>query len=75
VLAIVKNGAKVLREKPEVKYVFPAKLQGLFRVTAMVRVLKVSSSGFYTWRWRTGSRAITAATALPTARQDGQAGI
>jgi hypothetical protein len=51
-LAIVKNGGNVFREKPEVKYVFMAKFLGLSRVTAIVRVLKVSASGSYSWRRR-----------------------
>ncbi|MBK6741431.1 MAG: IS3 family transposase [Haliea sp.] len=50
-LAIVKGG-HILRQKPEVKYVFMEQNAGSFRVTTMVRVLKVSRSGFYRWRER-----------------------
>jgi len=38
-----------------VKYVFMGEHQGTFKVSAMSRVLQVSRSGFYAWRWRQGN--------------------
>ena len=42
----------VLREEPEVKYVFMAEHAVLFKITRMSRALEVSRSGFYAWRNR-----------------------
>lgn len=47
-LAILK-GRDILREAPEMKYVFIEKHQAEFSIKAMCRVLRVARSGWYTW--------------------------
>ncbi len=47
-----KKGGHILRQEPEVKYVFMDEHQALFELSAMSRVLQVSRSGFYAWRKR-----------------------
>ncbi|TQC69992.1 IS3 family transposase (plasmid) [Pantoea dispersa] len=51
-LAILPKGRDILREAPEMKYVFIEKHQAEFRIKAMCRVLKVARSGWYAWRNR-----------------------
>ncbi|MDT9422084.1 IS3 family transposase [Escherichia coli] len=47
-LAILKRH-DILREAPEMKYVFIEKHQAEFSIKAMCRVLRVARSGWYTW--------------------------
>ncbi len=42
----------ILRETPEMKYVFIEKYQAEFRIKAMCRVLRVACSGWYAWTQR-----------------------
>ncbi|MEY8712106.1 IS3 family transposase [Mangrovibacter phragmitis] len=51
-LAILPKGRDILREAPEMKYVFIEKYQAEFSVKAMCRVLRVARSGWYVWRRR-----------------------
>ncbi|MCW3377795.1 IS3 family transposase [Escherichia coli] len=48
-LAILPKGRDILREVPEMKYVFIEKHQAEFSIKAMCRVLRVARSGWYTW--------------------------
>ncbi|MCZ5802738.1 IS3-like element IS3 family transposase [Escherichia coli] len=48
-LAILHKGRDILREAPEMKYVFIEKHQAEFSIKAMCRVLRVARSGWYTW--------------------------
>ncbi|MGL4172446.1 IS3 family transposase [Morganella morganii] len=48
-LAIPPKGRDILREAPEMKYVFIEKYQAEFRIKAMCRVLRVARSGWYAW--------------------------
>ncbi|EKO1180242.1 IS3 family transposase [Escherichia coli] len=45
-LAILPKGRDILREAPEMKYVF---IEAEFSIKAMCRVLRVARSGWYTW--------------------------
>ncbi|WP_128178868.1 IS3 family transposase [[Pantoea] beijingensis] len=51
-LAILPKGRDILREAPEMKYVFIDKHQAEFRINAMCRVLQIARSGWYAWRLR-----------------------
>ncbi|MBN6463786.1 IS3 family transposase [Escherichia coli] len=51
-LAILPKGRDILREAPEMKYVFIEKHQAEFSIKAMCRVLRVARSGWYTWYQR-----------------------
>ncbi|MCI7893947.1 IS3 family transposase [Klebsiella pneumoniae] len=51
-LAIPPKGRDILREAPEMKYVFIEKHQAEFSIKAMCRVLRVARSGWYAWRLR-----------------------
>ncbi|MFA3763137.1 IS3 family transposase [Yersinia sp. 2466 StPb PI] len=52
-LAILPKGRDILREAPEMKYVFIKKHQVEFSIKAMCRVFCVARSGWYAWRnWR-----------------------
>ncbi|UDQ74581.1 IS3 family transposase [Pectobacterium brasiliense] len=51
-LAIPPKGRDILREAPEMKYVFIEKHQAEFSIKAMCRVLQVARSGWYVWRRR-----------------------
>ncbi|WP_455426789.1 IS3 family transposase [Dryocola sp. LX212] len=51
-LAIPPKGRDILREAPEMKYVFIEKHRAEFSVKAMCRVLRVARSGWYAWRLR-----------------------
>ncbi|MCA5921961.1 IS3 family transposase [Pectobacterium brasiliense] len=51
-LAIPPKGRDILREAPEMKYVFIEKHQAEFSIKAMCRVLRVARSGWYVWRCR-----------------------
>ncbi|HBZ7882263.1 TPA: IS3 family transposase [Klebsiella pneumoniae] len=48
-LAILPKGRDILREAPEMKYVFIEKHQAEFSIKAMCRVLRVARSGWYAW--------------------------
>ncbi|EBG5205767.1 IS3 family transposase [Salmonella enterica subsp. enterica] len=48
-LAILQKGRDILRETPEMKYVFIEKHQAEFSIKAMCRVLRVARSGWYAW--------------------------
>ncbi|EEV5811189.1 TPA: IS3 family transposase [Escherichia coli] len=48
-LAIPPKGRDILREAPEMKYVFIEKHQAEFSIKAMCRVLKIARSGWYAW--------------------------
>ncbi|WDB26904.1 IS3 family transposase [Escherichia albertii] len=48
-LAILPKGRDILREAPEMKYVFIEKHQAEFSIKAMCRVLRVARGGWYTW--------------------------
>ncbi|ENQ7314046.1 IS3 family transposase, partial [Escherichia coli :H45] len=48
-LAILPKGRDILREAPEMKYVFIEKHQAEFSIKAMCRVLRVARNGWYTW--------------------------
>ncbi|EJH0082347.1 IS3 family transposase [Escherichia coli] len=48
-LAVLPKGRDILREAPEIKYVFIEKHQAEFSIKAMCRVLRVARSGWYTW--------------------------
>ncbi|WP_230050847.1 IS3 family transposase [Erwinia aphidicola] len=48
-LAINPKGRDILREAPEMKYVFIEKHRAEFSVKAMCRVLRVARSGWYVW--------------------------
>ncbi|EMB6256472.1 MULTISPECIES: IS3 family transposase [unclassified Serratia (in: enterobacteria)] len=48
-LAILPKGRDILREAPEMKYVFIEKYQAEFSIKAMCRVLRVARSGWYAW--------------------------
>ncbi|EKO4896668.1 IS3 family transposase, partial [Salmonella enterica] len=48
-LAILPKGRDILREAPEMKYVFIEKHQAEFSIKAMCRVLQVARSGWYVW--------------------------
>ncbi|WP_336221452.1 IS3 family transposase [Citrobacter amalonaticus] len=49
-LAIPPKGRDILREAPEMKYVFIEKHRAEFSIKAMCRVLRVARSGWYAWR-------------------------
>ncbi|WP_145557693.1 IS3 family transposase [Yersinia aldovae] len=49
-LAIPPKGRGILREAPEMKYVFIENHRAGFSVKAMCRVLRVARSGWYAWR-------------------------
>ncbi|MBD5595839.1 MULTISPECIES: IS3 family transposase [Enterobacteriaceae] len=49
-LAINPKGRGILREAPEMKYVFIENHRAEFSVKAMCRVLRVARSGWYAWR-------------------------
>ncbi|ASG15351.1 IS3 family transposase [Salmonella enterica] len=51
-LAILQKGRDILREAPEMKYVFIEKYQAEFSIKAMCRVLRVARSGWYVWNRR-----------------------
>ncbi|WP_156105189.1 IS3 family transposase [Pectobacterium wasabiae] len=51
-LAIPPKGRDILREAPEMKYVFIEKHQAEFSIKTMCRVLQVARSGWYVWRRR-----------------------
>ncbi|WP_156294600.1 IS3 family transposase [Serratia oryzae] len=51
-LAINPKGRDILREAPEMKYVFIKNHQAEFSIKAMCRVLRVARSGWYAWRLR-----------------------
>ncbi|EBD9555339.1 IS3 family transposase [Salmonella enterica] len=51
-LAILQKGRDILREAPEMKYVFIEKHQAEFSIKAMCRVLQVARSGWYIWHQR-----------------------
>ncbi len=51
-LAILQKGRDILREAPEMKYVFIEKHRAEFSVKAICRVLRVARSGWYAWRLR-----------------------
>ncbi|MBN3209982.1 IS3 family transposase [Pectobacterium brasiliense] len=51
-LAILPKGRDILREAPEMKYVFIEQHQAEFSIKAMCRVLQVARSGWYVWRRR-----------------------
>ncbi|HGH4843462.1 TPA: IS3 family transposase [Klebsiella pneumoniae] len=51
-LAILPKGRDILREAPEMKYVFIEKHQAEFSIKAMCRVLQVARSGWYARRSR-----------------------
>ncbi|MFI8418732.1 IS3 family transposase [Serratia sp. NPDC078593] len=51
-LAIPPKGRDILREAPEMKYVFIEKHQAEFSIKAMCRVLRIARSGWYAWRLR-----------------------
>ncbi|MBJ6559615.1 IS3 family transposase [Enterobacter hormaechei] len=51
-LAIPPKGRDILREAPEMKYVFTEKHRAEFSVKAICRVLRVARSGWYAWRLR-----------------------
>ncbi|EED2876786.1 IS3 family transposase, partial [Salmonella enterica subsp. enterica] len=46
------KGRDILREAPEMKYVFIENHQAEFSIKAMCRVLRVARSGWYAWRLR-----------------------
>ena len=46
------KGRDILRQTPEMKYVFIEKHQAEFSIKAMCRVLQVARSGWYAWRLR-----------------------
>ncbi|HHN9124357.1 TPA: IS3 family transposase [Escherichia coli] len=51
-LAILPKGRDILREAPEMKYVFVENHRAEFSIKAMCRVLRVARSGWYVWRRR-----------------------
>ncbi|EBN9302078.1 IS3 family transposase [Salmonella enterica] len=51
-LAILQKGRDILREAPEMKYVFIEKHQAEFNIKAMSRVLQIARSGWYVWHQR-----------------------
>ncbi|EIY2848530.1 IS3 family transposase [Salmonella enterica subsp. enterica serovar Anatum] len=51
-LAILQKGRDILREAPEMKYVFIEKYQAEFNIKAMCRVFQVARSGWYVWHQR-----------------------
>ncbi|EED9436781.1 IS3 family transposase [Salmonella enterica subsp. enterica] len=51
-LAILQNSRDILREAPEMKYVFIEKHQAEFNIKAMCRVLQIARSGWYVWHQR-----------------------
>ncbi|EAM8770810.1 IS3 family transposase [Salmonella enterica] len=51
-LAILPKGRDILREAPEMKYVFIENHQAEFNIKAMCRVLQVARSGWYVWHQR-----------------------
>ncbi|ECR8562423.1 IS3 family transposase [Salmonella enterica] len=50
--AILQKGRDILREAPEMKYVFIEKHQAEFNIKAMCRVLQIARSGWYVWHQR-----------------------
>ncbi|MCO7254052.1 IS3 family transposase [Dickeya oryzae] len=48
-LAILQKAGDILREAPEMKYVFIEKHRAEFSIKAMCRVLRVARSGWYAW--------------------------
>ncbi|ELA4476666.1 IS3 family transposase [Salmonella enterica] len=51
-LAILQKGRDILREAPEMKYVFIENHQAEFNIKAMCRVLQIARSGWYVWHQR-----------------------
>ncbi|ELT7386160.1 IS3 family transposase [Salmonella enterica] len=51
-LAIIQKGRDILREAPEMKYVFIENHQAEFNIKAMCRVLQIARSGWYVWHQR-----------------------
>ncbi|MGK7363641.1 IS3 family transposase [Salmonella enterica] len=51
-LAILQKGRDILREAPEMKYVFIENHQAEFSIKAMCRVFQVARSGWYVWHQR-----------------------
>ncbi|HAF2724009.1 TPA: IS3 family transposase [Salmonella enterica] len=51
-LAILQKGRDILREAPEMKYVFIEKHQAEFNIKAMCRELQIARSGWYVWHQR-----------------------
>ncbi|EAO0490907.1 TPA: IS3 family transposase [Salmonella enterica subsp. enterica serovar Strathcona] len=51
-LAILQKAPDILREAPEMKYVFIEKHQAEFNIKAMCRVLQIARSGWYVWHQR-----------------------
>ncbi|WP_139764941.1 IS3 family transposase [Salmonella enterica] len=51
-LAILQKGRDILREAPEMKYVFIENHQAEFNIKAMCRVFQVARSGWYVWHQR-----------------------
>ncbi|EOU2855784.1 IS3 family transposase [Salmonella enterica] len=51
-LAILQKAPDILREAPEMKYVFIENHQAEFNIKAMCRVLQVARSGWYVWHQR-----------------------
>ncbi|EAB6708909.1 IS3 family transposase [Salmonella enterica subsp. enterica] len=51
-LAILQKGRDILREAPEMKYVFIEKHQAEFNIKAKCRVLQIARSGWYVWHQR-----------------------
>ncbi|WP_411512098.1 IS3 family transposase [Escherichia coli] len=66
-LAILPKGRDILREAPEMKYVFIEKHQAEFSVNAVSRVLRAARSGWYTWCQR---RAKISTSQSPPHRHD-----
>ncbi|EMO2969511.1 IS3 family transposase, partial [Salmonella sp. NW888] len=51
-LAILQKAPDILREAPEMKYVFIENHQAEFSIKAMCRVLQIARSGWYVWHQR-----------------------
>ncbi|EAO4365389.1 IS3 family transposase [Salmonella enterica] len=51
-LAILQKGRDILREAPEMKYVFIENHQAEFNIKAMCRVFQVARSGWHVWHQR-----------------------
>ena len=50
-----KKGSGYLQQKPEVRYSFVNSLVGQFPIRSLCRVMEVSCSGYYSWRFRPAS--------------------
>jgi putative transposase len=53
---IIKKSARLLRERPIVKYGFIARHRTVWAVRVMCRVMTVSASGYYDWAARSPSQ-------------------